>query len=106
VVSDLKWLDNLSRGPLVTFAAAASAGLTSARVFKRAGAAVAANDALVDKSSTTYQSLYLSNRWIAVRIDVQTSLAAFAVSGLCVAFRREVPIGEGLHAYLSSLLLE
>ena len=101
---DLKRLDNLSRGPLVSFATSISSGLQSIRAFRCEAAALARNDVLIDKSSETYQSLYLSNRWIAIRIDFLTSIAAAVVAALCVTFK-ELPAGLAGLAITSVLSL-
>jgi len=88
---ELKRLDNLSRAPLVSAAAAAAAGLASIRAFGREAAMKNSFAAHADASSRSYWSLYASNRWVAVRVDVLTSLTAAVIAALCVAFRDSIP---------------
>lgn len=102
---ELKRLDNLSRGPLVSAATAITAGLPSIRVFQR-GPALRENFAdLTDLSSRTYWSLYAANRWVAIRVDMLTSATAAIAAALCIAFREIVPPATAALAVTSALSL-
>jgi ATP-binding cassette subfamily C (CFTR/MRP) protein 1 len=105
VARELKRIDNLSRGPLVSHTTAALAGLTSIRAFGRAAAYAARNEELVDMQSRTYWALYASNRWLAIRVDVLTSLIAAIAAAFCVAFRDSISAGTAalVIAYALSL---
>ncbi len=105
VARELKRIDNLSRGPLVSHTTAALAGLTSIRAFGKGAAYAAKNEELVDMQSRTYWALYASNRWLAIRVDFLTSLAAAIAAAFCVAFRDSISAGTAalVIAYALSL---
>ena len=102
---ELKRLDNLSRGPLVSAVSTASAGLTSIRVFGRVQATQDSFAVLTDSSSRTYWSLYAANRHVAVRVDMLTSATASIVALFCVAFRESIPPATAALAVTSALSL-
>ena len=102
---ELKRLDNLSRGPLVSAAAAASAGLFSIRVFGRGPAVKESFAAFTDISSRTYWSLYAANRHVAIRVDMLTSATSAIIAAFCCLFRDVIPPATAALAVTSALSL-
>ena len=94
VARELKRLDNLSRAPLVSHATATASGLSTIRAFGEGARFARENDRLVDFSSRSYWQLYALNRWVAIRVDVITTLMV-AVTALFAVFQRDA-ISPGL----------
>jgi ATP-binding cassette subfamily C (CFTR/MRP) protein 12 len=94
VARELKRLDNLSRAPLVSHATATASGLSTIRAFGEGARFARENDRLVDFSSRSYWQLYALNRWVAIRVDVITTLMV-AVTALFAVFQRD-SISPGL----------
>ena len=91
---ELKRVDSLSRSPLVSHVAATLGGLVTIRCSEGAVARYAATArAIVDDSTRAYFSLYISNRWIAIRLDFATAVVAFTAAILCAVNRRSLPPG-------------
>lgn len=87
VARELKRLDNISRGPLVSHATATSQGLATIRAYGETQRFQAANFKHIDLNTKTYWSLYALNRWVAIRVDVVTTLTAGVTALLCVMSR-------------------
>ena len=94
VARELKRLDNLARAPLVSHATATASGLSTIRAYGEGARFAVENDRLVDFSSRTYWQLYALNRWVAIRVDVITTLMV-AVTALFAVFQRD-SISPGL----------
>jgi ATP-binding cassette subfamily C (CFTR/MRP) protein 5 len=82
---DLKRIDNVARSPLVSHIQATMQGLENIRAYGRLTAFATQNRVHVDNSSRSYWAFYAANRWVAVRLDVQTTLIAVVTVILCVA---------------------
>lgn len=81
---DLKRLDNISRSPLVSHIQATMTGLVSVRTYGRVQQFNDTNTRLVDNTTRSSWAFYAANRWVAIRLDIQTTLVAVAVAALCV----------------------
>ena len=91
VARELKRLDNISRGPLVSHITATAAGIATIRAYGETERFAKENDVHVDLSTRTYWCLYALNRWVAIRVDVITTLTAGITALLCVMSRDTLP---------------
>jgi ABC-type multidrug transport system fused ATPase/permease subunit len=91
VARELKRLDNISRGPLVSHITASAQGVATIHSYGQGPRFVAENDRHVDLSTRSYWALYALNRWVAIRVDVVTTLTAGVTALLCVMSREWLP---------------
>lgn len=90
---ELKRLDSMSRSPLVSHIAATSSGLVTIRAYGALPRYKAAAASYIDDSTKAYYSLYVSNRWVAIRLDFATAVVAFAAAILCAVNRHTLAPG-------------
>ena len=93
VARELKRLDNLARGPLVSHVTATASGLATIRAYGEGSRFARESSRLVDMSSRTYWQLYAMNRWVAIRVDVITTLMVTATALFCVFARESLSPG-------------
>jgi ABC-type multidrug transport system fused ATPase/permease subunit len=82
---DLKRIDNMSRSPLVSHIQATMQGLENIRAYGRLEEFDSQNRQHVDNATRAYWAFYAANRWVAMRLDVQTTLIASFTVALCIA---------------------
>jgi ABC-type multidrug transport system fused ATPase/permease subunit len=90
---ELKRIDSLSRSPLVSHVTATLTGLSLIRVFSMQKEYERRSAKFSDQNQQTYWAFYAANRWIAIRLDVLTTLIAFFTVLFAVLFRNEITPG-------------
>lgn len=90
---DLKRIDGITRSPVASLLTDVVHGVTSIRAFGLADQMRQRNFDAVDLNSRSYFSLYVSNRWLAIRLDSLTTVSAGVSAVLCVLLRVPPSIG-------------
>jgi len=103
VVRQMKRIDNISRSPLISQAQSISQGLTSVRAYELTKSAIDKNLFLVEETSRAYLGFYLSNRWVAIRLDFITTTIVTLTALLIVLFASKISPGFAGLALASAL---
>jgi ATP-binding cassette subfamily C (CFTR/MRP) protein 1 len=77
---ELKRLDAMSRSPMYSLFTEVLNGLITIRAYRQQSAFVERFFALADQQSRNFFVFYFSNRWLAIRLDLLSSLILMAVA--------------------------
>ena len=82
---DLKRLDSVARSPMISHLQATMTGMQTLRAFGRTRAYAGAMSSAIDTTTRAYWAGYAANRWVAMRLDVQTTIIGGVTVALCIA---------------------
>jgi hypothetical protein len=82
---ELKRMESVSRSPILSLFAATVEGAASIRAFKRGPDFQRRHAALVESHAQAFFITQMSNRWLAMRLDIGSSLVTLLVGGLSMA---------------------
>ncbi|XP_015979731.2 canalicular multispecific organic anion transporter 1 isoform X1 [Rousettus aegyptiacus] len=83
----LRRLDSVTRSPIYSFFSETASGLPVIRAFQHQQRFLKHNEALTDTNQKCVFSWIVSNRWLAIRLDLVGNLAVFFASLMMIIYR-------------------